>query len=448
MKRAIVILTIVSACLAVAVIYLAATRTTPSVTNSGPARRILHYRNPMNPAETSPTPKKAPDGMDYVPVYAEGEGTGAPAPPGEIRIDPSIVQDMGITTITVEPRDLNRAIRTSGQIVADQTRLHEITAKVGGYIDKLFVDYVGQKVTAGDPLLEIYSPDVLETEQEYLNALRNDPTGELAASARRRLELWSIPADEIAEIAARGEPRRTVLLRAPETGVVIEKDVAQGAAITPGMRLFQLADLSRVWVEAQVFEYQLPWVKVGEAAQFELPYFPGRDFSGTVSYIDPTLSPETRTAMVRIELPNTSDAVLRPGMFATVHLLVPPLRDALVIPDQAVLRSGDRTVVVVALGNGLFASRDVVLGVNADSLDQVISGLNPGDQVVTSGQFLIDSESNLRAALKTIAPPQAGPAASAAAAEAHPAAQTHPTPAHPEAPPESMPPMPGMPGMH
>lgn len=442
-NKAVLLLSIVAAALGVTVVALLLRG--PS---SGPGtvvprgRTILYYRNPMNPAQTSPTPRKAPDGMDFVPIYA-GDGD-AISSDGGIRIDPRALQNMGVEVSAVERRTLSKVIRTVGKVDYDETRLYEITTRVSGYIDKLYINFTGQGVSKNEPLLEIYSPDVVSAEQEYLTALRatqitSAPPGEiesaqrLLTSARRRLDLWDIPEHEIREIGESGAPRRTVMLHSPVNGIVIEKLVLKGSAVQPGMKLFGIADLTRVWVQADIYEYELPWIGVGQEAEVELSYLPGEVFRGRVVYIDPALSPMTRTARVRVELPNPGGRiVLRPNMYATVKLLSPPLNDVLAVPDRAVIRSGERTLVVLALAGGRFASREVRLGVVADTLVQVVEGVAAGDRIVTSGQFLIDSESNLRAAIKTIAPP------------APPSGRTG------TAPPGTRPPleeMPGMPGM-
>ncbi len=419
MKRAVLILAVLSGVLAVLVVVLLLARAPSSPTPSRPAeRKILYYRDPMNPSSTSPTPRKAPDGMDYVPVYEESGQAGASAE-GGVRIDPTVVQNIGVKIAPVARRDLSKVIRTVGRVDYDETRQYDITTKIAGYIDRLYIDFTGQRVHKNEPLLEIYSPEVMSAQEEYLVALRNlasvtgrgapeeiDSARRLVASSRRRLTLWDIPDHEIAELERRGEVRRTVMLHSPVDGTVIEKMVLKGAAIEPGMNLFKIADLSRVWVYADVYEYELSWVKVGEEAQVELSYLPGKVFRGKVVYIDPSLSSQTRTARVRIELPNpTGEIVLRPNMFATVRLLAEPLRAVLVVPDQAVIRSGERTLLVLAVGEGRFVSREVRLGASADSLVQVLEGVEEGEQIVTSSQFLIDSESNLRAAIGVIAPP-------------------------------------------
>jgi Cu(I)/Ag(I) efflux system membrane fusion protein len=410
--------------LAVIVVVLLATRPRSIVPPRGEGgREILYYRDPMNPSNTSPVPRKAPDGMDYVPVYAGDAGGGTAE--GVVRVDPATIQSAAVRTEVVARRDLTKTIRTVGRVDYDETRLYSITTKVSGYIDTLYVNFTGEKVRQDQPLLEIYSPQVVSAQQEYLLARKTAQAlsgrgrdeelraaEDLVSSARMRLELWDIPAHEIRELEARGAPRRTVMLHSPVDGIVVEKAVLEGAAIGPGMNLFKIADLSRVWVYGDVFEYELPWIRVGAAAEAELAYLPGTVFHGRVVYIDPYLSPETRTARVRIELANPQgQIVLRPEMFATVRLKAPPMTNVLAVPDQAVIRSGERDLVVVALGEGRFTSREVRVGLQAGDFVEILSGLNGGDRIVTSSQFLIDSESNLRAAVAALAPPDSAAAA-------------------------------------
>jgi RND family efflux transporter MFP subunit len=354
--------------------------------------------------------------MDYVPVYAD-DADGA-TPEGVVRVDPATIQSAAVRTEVVARRDLAKVVRTVGRVDYDETRLYSITTKVSGYVDTLYVNFTGENVRWDQPLLEIYSPEVVAAQQEYLLARNMAETlsargrdeefraaNDLVSSARLRLLFWDIPEHEIRELEDRGAPRKTVMLHSPVDGVVVEKSILEGAAIEPGMSLFQIADLSGVWVYADVFEYELPWISVGAEVEAELAYLPGRVFHGRIVYIDPYLSQETRTVRVRIELPNPQgEIVLRPGMFATVRLIAPPMRDVLAVPDQAVIRSGQRNLVVVALGEGRFASREVRIGVQAGDFIQILSGLSEGQRIVTSSQFLIDSESNLRAAVAALAP--------------------------------------------
>lgn len=417
---------------------------------SGP--KVLYYRDPMNPQMTSPTPKKAPDGMDYVPVYGENE----PAPgerkilyykdpmhpwytsdkPGKapdcgmdlvpvyegeagargIRIDPVTVQNIGVRVEEVQRRKLTRTIRTAGQVTYDERRLYTVNTKVMGWVERLFVDYTGKRVRKGEPLLELYSPELVTTQEEYLQALKYQKSlhgstldeakkgsDELIESARRRLLNWDIPASEIDALEERGTARKTMTMYAPADGVVTEKAVQNGQNIMAGAELYKIADLSDVWVIADIYQYELPWVKTGENADVELSYLPGRTFKGKVTYIYPFLNDETKTAKVRVEIRNTPGLELKPDMYATVTIASPVAIDAIAVPSQAIIRSGERNIVVIALGGGYFDPREVKLGVAADEYVQVLEGVRDGDKIVVSSQFLIDSESNLKAAIDQMA---------------------------------------------
>ncbi|HTY01853.1 MAG TPA: efflux RND transporter periplasmic adaptor subunit [Bacteroidota bacterium] len=377
-----------------------------ALTASG-VKKILYYKDPMHPWYTSDKPGKAPDcGMDLVPVY-EGETTSS-----EISIDPTVVQNMGVKTEVVAVRNLHRTIRTVGKIQYDETRIHSINTKVAGWVEKLHVDYTGQSVRKGEPLLSLYSPDLVSTQEEYLQALRYEKqlsastireakagAEDLAASAKRRLLFWDIPESEIASLQRRGTPEKLMTVYAPVDGYVIEKSVYDGQNVMPGMELYKIADLSDVWAIADVYQYELPWVRVGQKASISLSYLPGKTFDGTVSFIYPMLSADTRTVKVRITVRNTPGLEFKPEMFATVEITSPVEVHAVAVPEQAVIRSGERNIVVIANGKGHFDPRDVALGVSADGYVQVLNGVKAGESIVVSSQFLIDSESNLQAAI-------------------------------------------------
>lgn len=424
----------------------------PSNESTSSERKILYYRDPMNPQITSPTLKKSSDGMDFVPVYAE-ESSGSrekkiayyrdpmhpwftsnkpgkapdcgmdlvPVYEGEgdtegIKIDPVTVQNIGVKTETVERRKLNKVIRTTGKIDFDETKVYSINTKIMGWVEKLYVDYTGKVVREGEPLLELYSPELVTTQQEYLQALRyrqqleqssieeaRKGAEELVQSARRRLLYWDIPEREIEELEKRGIPKKTMPFYSPVDGIVMEKMVFKGQNVMAGMELFKVADLSTVWVLADIYQYELPWVKVGQQVEIDLSYLPGKAFSGRITYIYPYLSMETKTAKVRVEVRNTPNFELKPDMYATVKIVSPVVMDGIAVPDQAIIRSGERNVVVVALGGGYFDPRDVKLGVMAGGYVQILEGVKEGEKIVTSSQFLIDSESNLKAAIGLMA---------------------------------------------
>jgi multidrug efflux pump subunit AcrA (membrane-fusion protein) len=382
----------------------------PSSAQTG-ERKILYYRDPMNPARTSPSPRKDEMGMDYVPVYEGGEGAKPAAGPGAVYVDSRMAQASGVRTEEVRVRRLSKTIRTVGLVTFDERRVHDLNSKVQGWIDKLYVDFTGKPVRRGEPLMSIYSPALFSTQQEYLLALKSRdalaPDSPLWAQAdglmegsRQRLRFFDVPESEIRDLEARGAATKTLTIFSPIDGFVVAKSVVQGAQVTPGTPLFKVADLSNVWVLADVYEYELPWVRTGQPATVELPYAPGTTIEGRVTFIDPALSSETRTVKVRIEVQNAGARVeLKPDMYATVTLRSPITRETVAIPEQAVLRTGERSVAIVALGGGWFEPRDLKLGVTADGYVEVLSGVRAGELLVTSSQFLIDSESNLRRAV-------------------------------------------------
>jgi RND family efflux transporter MFP subunit len=370
-------------------------------------RKVAYYEDPMHPWFTSDKPGIAPDcGMDLVPVYeGERETKG-------IKIDPSTVQNIGVKVEEVVKRKLNKVIRTVGKIDYDERRVFSVNTKVMGWVEKLYVDYTGKLVRRGEPLMELYSPELVTTQEEYLQALNYQKklqqssleeakkgSDDLIQSARRRLLNWDIPESEIQALEQRGTPKKTMTIYSPANGIVMEKMVRPGQNVMAGMELYRVADLSTVWVIADVYQYELPWVRNGQQADIELSYLPGRTFKGQITYIYPYLNEETRTAKVRVQVPNTSSFELKPDMYATVKIASPLSIDAVVVPDQAIIRSGQRNIAVIALGGGYFEPRDVKLGVISEGFVQVLDGVHEGEKIVVSSQFLIDSESNLKAAI-------------------------------------------------
>ncbi|VAX36188.1 Probable Co/Zn/Cd efflux system membrane fusion protein, partial [hydrothermal vent metagenome] len=325
---------------------------------------------------------------------------------GELMIDPVVVQNIGVRIEPVVEGPLVRTIRTIGMVDYDETRVRDVNTKLSGWIEKLYVDYEGVAVEAGDPLFEVYSPALLAAEEEYLLALRargangNQPGAlDLVGSARMKLELYDITPEQIDALAASGKAERTMTLLSPHTGVVIAKHANEGMQINPGMQVFRIADLSKVWVLVTLYESQLPFVSLGQNAVMSLPYIPGHTFEGKVVYIYPYLDTKTREVQVRLEFEN-ENGLLMPGMFATVELQSTLRQRATLVPREAVISTGTRNVAFVSLGEGKFEPRDVKLGVETGTGNvEVLDGLKPGEMVVTSGQFLIDSESRVREAL-------------------------------------------------
>lgn len=316
-------------------------------------------------------------------------------------------QLIGVRTAVAGVRRIGRNIRTVGRVDLDETRLAYVNTRIAGWVKKLFVDFTGKDVKKGEPLLSIYSPDLVSAQEEYLLALKTQKSlspssyqyltesqDSLIESAKRRLLLWGIAPEQISELEKSGSPQTEMTILSPIQGVVIEKMVLDGAYIMPGMNLYKIADLSKIWVIADIYEYEVPLVGLGQEAKVELSYLPEKTFSAKVGYIYPTLDPMTRTVKVRIEVQN-DDMLLKPEMFATVEIYTSS-KAVLAVPSEAVLDSGVRQVVWVEKKSGVYEMREVKTGLRGEKFVQVLSGLRPGDKVVTSGNFLIDSESRLR----------------------------------------------------
>ncbi len=356
---------------------------------------ILFYRNPMVPTDTSPVPRKDNMGMDYIPVYAN-EAAGAAR--GIVTVAPGRLQMLGVRTAPVERRAAPvGTVRASGTLAFNERTLAVATARTEGWVKALHVASAGETVRKGEVLAEIYAPDIAATEREYAVA-----GGGFAGAALSRLRALGTPDEEIARLRRTGRPARTVAVRAPEDGVVIEKMVTLGTRVAPDQPLYRLADPSVLWLIAEVAERDLASVGPGSAATARFVAFPGKNFAGTVELIAPSLSERTRTASVRIALPN-ANGLLRAGMYADVSIGPEPGTSTpatLVVPDSAVLDDGTHQVVLVALGEGRFEPRSVRIGRRGEGEAQVLDGLHAGENVVVGANFLIDSESNLRAALK------------------------------------------------
>ncbi len=378
-------------------------------------RKILFYRNPMEPMITSPVPAKDQMGMDYEPIFADEVDQGASSGGGSkavVRIDPAVVQNMNVRTQAVTRRDLTRPIRTVGHLEFDQQRMVTVTTKYSGWVEKVYVNYVGEEVKRGQPIFEIYSPELVQTQQELLSAIEfardmsaaPEDTRQRALSmvdsARTRLGYWDISPRQIARLEETREVFRTLEVAAPAGGLVMKRIAGlEGMAVRPGLELFHIADLSSLWLSVELFEHQLGWVHEGTKAEIELSSFPGEKFHGQVRFLEPELSEKTRTMRAKIEIPNRKGR-LRSGMYASVELQPVVVRDVLAVPSQAILRTGLRNVVVIALGDGRFAPQEVTLGHEAEGFAEIRDGLDEGALVVTSAQFLLDSESTLREAIQ------------------------------------------------
>ncbi len=371
-------------------------------------RKILYWQAPMDPTEIYDHPGKSKMGMDLIPVYEGEEAGGA----GSITINAAVQQNMNLRTASVERRDMSTVIRAFGKVTYAQDKEFSVNTKISGWIEKLHVNTVGQKVRRGDPLLEIYSPELVSTQEEYLLALKNykklteSPYENIRQNAQRmltvardRLRYWDISEPEISRIEQSGEVRRTVLLKSQVTGVVTHKAVVEGDKVGPGMDLLHITDLSQIWVEAAVYESEIPLLQLRQKAELELDYQPEYKLEGEVDFIYPYLDRKSQANNVRLIF-NNPELVLKPDMSATVRIFAPTAKDSLAVPAEAVLHSGIRDIVFVSQGKGTFEPREVKTGIESnDGFVQVISGLFDGERVVVSGQFLLDSESRTREAI-------------------------------------------------
>jgi RND family efflux transporter MFP subunit len=376
-------------------------------------RTIAYWKSSMIPGEIYAEPGQDSMGMELIPVYQDEVATG-----GTIRIDPVTEQNMGIRLAEVIRGPLVKAVRTVAFVEYDETTLASVTTKVNGWVETLYVNETGAQVHRGDPLFELYSPELFSAQEEYLAAIRNRQRVDVASvpgsrldstqlirAARTRLEYFDISPEQIGEIERTKKIRKTLSIRAPFTGIVVNKNVVEGQMVTAGMNIFRIADLSTVWVMGKVFESDLPYVQPGQEAFMTLSYLPGRTFRGRVTYVYPFLEEATREVPIRMEFHNPGYA-LKPGMYATVMLQSKVAPEATLVPDMAVINTGLRAVAFVMSEPGRYEPREVKVGLRGENnYLQVLSGLAPGEEVVVSGQFLLDSESRLReAALKFLEP--------------------------------------------
>ena len=375
---------------------------------SGP--KVLYWVDPMHPWYKSDKPGIAPDcNMKLVPVYAgeEKKYERESGPPGTVRVPDEKQKLIGIETGTAEYETVADTIHAAARVTLDETKIAKVQTRIEGWIDQLFVDFTGKYVKEGDPLLTVYSPEALATQQEFLLAMkaqqqmRDNPVHEMAgstedlvAAARKRLELWDISPAQIDEIAHFNRPLKNLTLHAPISGFVTERNAFAKQRITPETPLYTIADLSTVWVIADVFEYEAAGIRTGAPATLTLAYLPGRAFRGRVSYILPQVDPGTRTLKVRLEFDNPG-YTLKPEMYGEIELASGAAR-RLVVPQQAVLDSGDRQVVFIDRGDGSFEPREVKAGSESGGHVEILNGLKAGERIVTSGNFLLDSESRLK----------------------------------------------------
>jgi Cu(I)/Ag(I) efflux system membrane fusion protein len=361
--------------------------------SSHPGDAVAHYTCPMHPSVKQEKPGKCPIcAMDLTPV------TRADVDSGIIRVDDARRQRIGVKTARVELAPMELSIRALGRVTYDEKALVDITLKLDGYIHELRVSATGEPVKQGDVLFTLYSPELYAAQQEYLLARNSQSAANtsLVGAARKRLELWGLTSAQIDRIAQRGEPLENMPFLSPASGYILEKNVVEGAAVKAGERLFRIAPLAKVWVEAEVYEQDLPQVKPGQPVEITLPYLPGQQYTGRVGYIYPSLEGKTRTGRIRIELPNPG-LELKPEMYADVRFVLKG-GERLQVPASAVLYTGPRRLVFVDLGEGRLKPQEVKLGLKGEDTYEVVEGLKPGDVVVTSGNFLIAAESRIRSA--------------------------------------------------
>jgi Cu(I)/Ag(I) efflux system membrane fusion protein len=379
--------------------WLGAQSPTPAapIAAAKPAPKILYYRNPMGLPDTSPTPKQDEMGMDYVPVY-EGEVESG----GAVQLSVEKVQKLGVKTELAALRELDNTLRVTGRVEVDERRIFTIAPKFEGWVERLLVNTTGQSVAAGQALFEVYSPELVSAQREYALAKQGETAlqqadsdaqngmKQLAAASLARLKNWGVSADP--------SNARTVTFRSPVAGIVMDKKTVQGMRFGAGDTLYQIADLSSVWIVAEVAEQDVVHIQLGSPAQVSFAAYPGEVFAGKVNYVYPTLNPATRTVQIRIELANPKGR-LKPALFANVALQSASRGKVLTVPNAAVIDSGTRQVVLVQLAQGRFEPRTVKLGQRGNDYVEVLEGIGAGEQIVTAANFLIDAESNLRAAL-------------------------------------------------
>ena len=376
-----------------------------------PAKKKTMYRSTMAPNEVSDKPGKDSMGMDMVPF--EVEESGAVTEVGgriQIKISPQRQQLIGIKTAPVRTQPIHKLIKAVGRVDYAEPNISIVNLKFDGWVEKLAMSSTGRAVRKGEPLFDIYSPELVAAQQEYLIALKAGASfGDASSflkSAREKLRLWGFTDQQAEELGRTGEFKKTVTVYAPGSGIVIEKDVVQGQKVMAGEALFKIADLSRVWILGEIYEYELPFIKNGQDVKVSLSYYPGESFEGKITYIYPYLKPETRTNQVRIEAANPG-LKLKPEMFANLEIHV-DYGARLTVPADAVLDAGDTKIVFVAKGDGYFEPREVKLGVKGQDMFEVLSGVSDGENVVTAANFLIDSESSLKAALNRMTKTAAG----------------------------------------
>lgn len=363
-----------------------------------------YYTCPMHPTIVQQEPGSCPIcGMDLV-LENSSEREEKEADSRSIYIDPVVVQNMGIRIDHVARKDIIRNIRTIGKVELADDRSYSLNLKYSGWIEKIYADKTGMKISKGDPLFQIYSPEIISAQEEYLNAVKTfGKDSDLARSSARRLQLWSIPSSHLQQIVAEDNAQKNPEIYTPLSGFVLHKTIQQGSFVQAGKDLYHIGNLDKIWIMAEIYEFDIPFLKSGSIVNLELTNIPGRKLLGYIDYIYPILSEKTRTQKIRIELDN-KDHEIKPGMFATLNIESEVYKNVLAVPSEAIIRSGNKQIVFVSSGNGKYEAKEITAGVtdDLDGFTQIIEGLNEQDVVVTSGQFLLDSESQLREAVQKL----------------------------------------------
>lgn len=370
----------------------------PAMAAADDEKKILYWVAPMDANYRRDKPGKSPMGMDLVPVYADADGSD-----GGITIAPEVVQNLGVRTAVAERSRLWRGIDTVGYVGYDESKVSHIHLRTEGWIENLVVESEGERVTQGQRLFDLYSPELVNAQEEFVQALKLGNTG-LVRASRSRLGALGIPAGQVKQLEKDRKPAQTIPVYAPQDGVVADMSVREGMYVKPANNIMSLADLSSVWLLAEIFERQADWVAVGQPAEVSLAFLPGRTWEGTVEYIYPSLDPKTRALKARLRFANEGES-LKPNMYANVKIFGGPKNDVLVIPIEALIRTGREERVVIASGEGRFESRIVRAGMESGEWVEIIEGIEAGENVVVSGQFLIDSEANLKASMKRMQAP-------------------------------------------
>lgn len=355
---------------------------------------VLYWVAPMDPSFRSDKPGKSPMGMDLLPVYAEDSGR------KEVQVSPAVQQSMGVRTGVAEIGPLSRRVDATGYVTFDETRLSHVHLRTEAWIERLMVANEGQRVQKGQPLMALYSPELVNAQKEYLQARRRG-NEIMASGAEEKLRALGMTDADVDRLREQGTVSQTFEVVAPHDGIVAALNVREGMQVMPATTLMSLADLSSVWLEAEVFESQAQWVVEGQAARARLAYLPGRVFEGQVDYVYPVLDPVTRTLRVRLQFDNPGE-LLKPNMYAAVSIMGDPRAETLRVPREAVIRSGNQERVIVSVGGGRFRAQEVRTGMNSGAWTEILAGLEPGDEVVTSAQFLLDSEASLTGAIQRL----------------------------------------------